>query len=392
MNNTLDERVPLFSLDRRKSEILRGFAILFVLLVHTWYYTYGGSAGVSLFIMLSGYGLDCSFEKNGLTGYWRKRFFKVWLPACLVGLFDVLALRAEGGFWVFLCTITGLDFGKHYDPSLWFISYIMLWYLLYWLMARISLLFKEKRTGTLVRIAGLSLCSVGFYWLKDLGIWNDTINTGLYIPFFPLGVALAALSRIKVRERVRRLIWLAFFFLSLGYSFRVYMATESVGLAIAITFAMCTILLGGVFTVRKDIWTGTKERWLASLVLIALALALVLLVRTQPSVFIVSLAPAMQILAPSQLVRLRGGLERVLLWFGKYSYPIYLFEWPIFLRRKGWFGGLGYQPLIDLCFILLTALFAWAFWEAYRQFEELAEDALDRRKAPRGDNETEKLT
>ena len=45
MNDTLETRVPLFSLDRRKSTILRGIAILYVILGHAGYLAWGG-AGV----------------------------------------------------------------------------------------------------------------------------------------------------------------------------------------------------------------------------------------------------------------------------------------------------------------------------------------------------------
>ena len=184
MNNVPDERVPLLSLDRRKSTILRGVAILYVLLGHAGYLAWGGAGGVALFLLLSGYGLECSYAEKGLERYWQKRLFKVWLPYVFVGIFDVLALRVEGSYEIF-CTVVGLDFYMNADKTMWYISYILLWYAAYYLLAGLTRHAGERRIGTAVRIAGLFLFSFVFYRLSLLGVWDGTSGAKRYVIFFP---------------------------------------------------------------------------------------------------------------------------------------------------------------------------------------------------------------
>lgn len=45
---------------------LKGIAILFVLFGHTNFLDSSGAWGVHIFLLLSGYGLECSYQKNGI--------------------------------------------------------------------------------------------------------------------------------------------------------------------------------------------------------------------------------------------------------------------------------------------------------------------------------------
>ena len=157
----MGEGVPLFSLDRNSSTILRGIAILYILLGHTGYFVWGGAGGVVLFLLLSGYGLDQSREKDGLRLYWNKRIRKVYLPYLLVSLL-VLAGWRIGDPRVIACTILGLDLGLIADKTMWYISFILLWYLLYYGLAVMSRLVRNPwgRRGFL--LVGLFVLSFGF--------------------------------------------------------------------------------------------------------------------------------------------------------------------------------------------------------------------------------------
>ena len=44
---------------------------------------YPAGVGVSLFLILSGYGIELSVKKNGLNKFWIKRFFRVLVPYIL---------------------------------------------------------------------------------------------------------------------------------------------------------------------------------------------------------------------------------------------------------------------------------------------------------------------
>ena len=64
---------------------LKGIAIVIIILCHTMgcftrVFTPLGGIGVAMFLILSGYGLNESFKRNGIEGFWVKRFSRVWIP------------------------------------------------------------------------------------------------------------------------------------------------------------------------------------------------------------------------------------------------------------------------------------------------------------------------
>lgn len=50
---------------------LKAIAIIFVLLGHLNYLDSSGAWGVHIFLILSGYGLETSYQWNGLKDYWK---------------------------------------------------------------------------------------------------------------------------------------------------------------------------------------------------------------------------------------------------------------------------------------------------------------------------------
>ena len=305
----MEKTVPLFRLDRDACRILRGVAILSVLLTHTHYISLLGLGGIVLFLILSGYGLQCSCEENGLRGYWKKRIEKVWLPYVLVGLFDVLAI-CRRDLRVILCTVIGLDLGLIADSTMWYISYIMLWYGAYYLSVLCTRRIGDAKIRAAVLLALLSVFSLIFVRLYHLGFWSAASGVSLYPAAFPLGVLLALVRKKRVSETQYSLFWLTLLFLSAGIMFRTY---------------------------GRDM---NAMMWTFTLLPVA----------------IVHLVPP------------TGFLRRFLLWFGRYSYPIYLFEGLFLDRRKVWFSSMQIQPLIDLSFILVTAASAVVFWLSYKRF------------------------
>ena len=314
MNDTLETRVPLFSLDRRKSTILRGIAILYVILGHAGYLAWGGAGGVALFLLLSGYGLDRSCQAKGLEDFWKKRALRVWLPYLPVGLFNVLVLRVT---WLpqTACTLLGLDLCRNVDKSMWYISFILFWYLVFYAAVLLTRRIENVRLRESAKLALLLLGAGAAFVMSRFLIWSGSSGARNYVLLFPLGVALSVFGRIEVKEKLRRLLWAGVFFLASAY--------------MVISYGMTP-------------WT-----WKYALFM------------------------ALQILAPSQLLQLGGGAERLLRWCGEYSYPMYLIEMTMLDNRAKWLGMLELQPLIDLACLLLTALFAFAYWQCWKQLEEL---------------------
>ena len=76
----------LFSIPKHISVPLRGVAILLVLSNHFVAKlgltpgTILGATGVSIFFLLSGYGLQESFLIKGREKFWERKLLKVWLP------------------------------------------------------------------------------------------------------------------------------------------------------------------------------------------------------------------------------------------------------------------------------------------------------------------------
>ena len=100
-------------MDRNYTTAIKGYSILTVVWAHSGaMLSVGGiqfiaGIGVALFLMCSGYGLEVSYEKNGLIGFWKKRLLGVCLPFWVV---ELVGLFATGIF-----TIKTYFPTKHYE-------------------------------------------------------------------------------------------------------------------------------------------------------------------------------------------------------------------------------------------------------------------------------------
>lgn len=95
-----------------------------------------GGIGVAIFLILSGYGLNESFKRNGIEGFWKKRFSRVWIP-----YFIVVTL-----VWLFWEHRPWQDYMLDiscWETSYWYIGYMVRCYILFWLTARFVPHFKS---------------------------------------------------------------------------------------------------------------------------------------------------------------------------------------------------------------------------------------------------------
>ena len=127
---------------------IMGFAAVMVLLFHFFPCLYPdlhipvvtallkyGNIGVDIFLLLSGMGLYCSLSKDSRTiPFYRKRISRVVIPALLISLpywictdflFKHTAVR------MFLLDWSGLSFWTHGNGTVWYVSLIVLLYLVY---------------------------------------------------------------------------------------------------------------------------------------------------------------------------------------------------------------------------------------------------------------------
>lgn len=157
--------------------ILKGVAIILVLICHfsgnmSRVFTPLGGIGVAMFLVLSGYGLNESYKKNGLHKFWSKRFIRLWIPYTIV-ICALTLIEKHPLIWL----INNITL---YQCPFWFIKYIILWYLLFWVVSR----FAPQYRGQIIIFLGFGL------------IFLTSGVRGEQALSFPLGVLL---SEVKIR-------------------------------------------------------------------------------------------------------------------------------------------------------------------------------------------------
>ncbi len=148
-----------------------------------------GSCGVDIFLLLSGAGLYFSFSKNpNLPSFWRKRFLRVFPSSFIVALI-ISCFSGISNIWIFLARITFLDFYvcKAQDPVFWYVSAILLLYLLFPLFFRI---IKKYRYWGLTLIIVISLIITAFVFFLLPGMFYQWEVLLARIPVFATGIVL----------------------------------------------------------------------------------------------------------------------------------------------------------------------------------------------------------
>lgn len=211
MESKLALKAQVFAIDRNISEYIRGIAIVFVVLGHILGGVFGiidthttsilGIGGVTIFLLLSGYGLFQSYQQNGLQGktYWDKKIEKVFLPYTVITVLYYLYMRLTGtapGAIALLRNVLCVDYARTMDGTMWYMSFLLLWYLAFFCV----FYFKGPLVG---KIGVLMLMGYAFqnYWHKDVFdgcAWQFSTNALA----FPFGVALGYLMELFNRSPI----------------------------------------------------------------------------------------------------------------------------------------------------------------------------------------------
>jgi len=185
---------PLMPLCRIQTDQLKGIAVLMVIVGHLWVHVslspipliFSGDA-VALFLFFSGYGLTISDKSNqNAIVFFSKRIRRVMIPywgtTFLILFLDWLLLRKIYSFPDILMTFLGINLyatTKNIDYVRWYITFILLWYVLYFFAQ-----FVKKKYN---RLFFLFFCA-GVLFLLSYYIFHF----GWYQFFaFPLGCAVA---------------------------------------------------------------------------------------------------------------------------------------------------------------------------------------------------------
>lgn len=91
-----------------------------------------GGVGVSIFLIISGYGLNESWKKTGYLFWWRKRIVSVLIPYWIIQFFFYWPQREFD--------LTGMikDFSFIHPTYVlgWYLQYLMIWYIVFYVVRR----------------------------------------------------------------------------------------------------------------------------------------------------------------------------------------------------------------------------------------------------------------
>ena len=221
----IKDEIDMSFMNRNFTKIIKGFSIFTVVWAHSGdRLGVGGiqfiaGVGVALFLICSGYGLECSYCKNGLKGFWKKRFLNVAVPFWIV---ELIGLLLTGKF-----TLVTYLFHFLFIKSGWFLQYIIICYIIFFAIKIIKekFLLNDKRELT-----------VFIVFFVILFILESTVNVNPDIPFlrarqalsFPCGLFIA-----KYRKSIKIILDsknISIFFLGgiIGFAFMAVTQHETV--------------------------------------------------------------------------------------------------------------------------------------------------------------------
>jgi len=205
---TLKKKKSTF-LDFSQTEQLRGLAMLFVVIGHFWHHVCNenglffafGDYSVTLFLLLSGYGLMSSHMTRQITAreFFLKRVRKIFIPYWLVTIgiiiADYILLQKYYQVHELLLTFAGINLSKtlhYFDYARWFITLLLIEYLVFFCCAK---LWKPLAATSALFLFSFLLILLRHYELFSLGARHQLIA-------FPLGCLMAAIGPIKSWHKV----------------------------------------------------------------------------------------------------------------------------------------------------------------------------------------------
>ncbi|MFZ5759502.1 MAG: acyltransferase family protein [Thermodesulfobacteriota bacterium] len=184
---------PQHFLDRKQTEQLKGAAILFIVAGHLWAHVATtrpslmfSDDAVAVFLLLSGYGLTISIRTKILRGkdfFWRRLnrvMVPYWLASVFILLLDYIFLGRTYQLYDLMMTSLGINLNsttRHIDYVRWFVTYIIVWYVIFF--AVIPKLLPPNNLFMLFCVAAVMFFAD--YYVFDFG---------KHFVMFPLGCCL----------------------------------------------------------------------------------------------------------------------------------------------------------------------------------------------------------
>lgn len=144
-------------ISKEDTQILKGLAISMVMVEHLGQVLHIaalnplGPIGVCLFLFVSGYGLSCSYKKNGRNKYFSKRILKVYIPYLVsIAIFSIWSYFI--GKTLTVKAIFGYAILKELPQgSFWYLQLLFYWYMVFYFLT--FLFDNEKALATALCVA-----------------------------------------------------------------------------------------------------------------------------------------------------------------------------------------------------------------------------------------------
>jgi len=202
-------------LDHSQTTQLKGLAILLVVVGHFWVHVSNkpaipvlGDYSVSLFLLLSGFGLTMSSKKRKtsfidfFSHRLRKVIFPYWIITIIIIAMDFYLLNKTYSLKTILFTLIGINFdlsSRHLDYVRWFITLLLFYYLAFYITERY---FSNIVANILLFFISFLLVALRLVRILPFGEINQLVA-------FPIGSFLALHLNFFsqfVKDRYLRLI------------------------------------------------------------------------------------------------------------------------------------------------------------------------------------------
>lgn len=153
-------------LGRYNSAWMKGIAINCIMLSHfmgkfgngqTTLFTPLGGIGVSIFLVLSAYGLNESYKTGG-GFWWRKRLISVFIPYFIIQSVFYWPFQE----WSLLDFVKDIMLIQPKYHNGWYLNYILMWYVIFYSVSKISVFSKHK----ILIVSSIALIS--FFFLREI--------------------------------------------------------------------------------------------------------------------------------------------------------------------------------------------------------------------------------
>lgn len=203
-------------LTKDTTNVCKGFAIVIIMLAHISnlfnirYMTPCGAWGVSIFLFLSGYGLELSYRKNGLKDFVKKRLLTAYLPFVVIELITIVGYFSSIDN-IALCVIKSLLLIEPIHPYGWYMQCLFIYYITFYISKVFFVDTKWFKWVVYLIVSLLTLCFLRSLFKQQiftfvLGVfvadnkeklvkYFDSIK--LFVLFFIIGFFMIALRQIN---------------------------------------------------------------------------------------------------------------------------------------------------------------------------------------------------